>query len=208
MFNSMRHVFAAALMYLGLDPNSNNIEDLKKARDVINKASAYWVKFDSDSYYRGLLRGDIWVSQAYSNDIFKTILDAKNSNSPIKIAGMLQKEGNMYELDNIVIPINQNNNSSKASAKSNLAMQNIYKFINNSLDKQSEYELSLATGSSIMNTQALKILKANKPDIINTDWIYPQDMQKMHTFTAYDPKIRILANSLWTEIQMQCNYVN
>ena len=188
VFNSSRNVFAAALLYLGKNPNSTNSDDLSAAMAVIEKASPYWTKYDSDSYYRSLLRGDIWLSMSYSIDIFKTIQDAKASHSPIKIGAMLQKEGNMYELDNMVIPV--------FTPDENFS----YEFINNALSPKSAYELSVYTGASIPNIEALKKLTLA---VIDTDWIYPKDMSKMHVFSAYDPKTRILVNTLWTQIQMQ-----
>ncbi|MFN8770655.1 MAG: PotD/PotF family extracellular solute-binding protein [Neisseriaceae bacterium] len=190
VFSSSRNVFAAALLYLGKDPNSTNINDLKSARNLIDKSSPYWAKFDNDSYYRGLLRGDIWVSMAYSVDIFKAILDAKSSKSPINLGAMMQKEGNMFEMDNLVIP--------KTAQSTDLA----YKFFNMVLKPQSAYSLAVATGSSIPNQVAFKKLS---PDLKNTPWIYPTDPTKNFTFTAYDPKTRILVNEMWTEIQMQCH---
>jgi spermidine/putrescine transport system substrate-binding protein len=193
MFSSARNVFAAALLYLGKDPNSTDIKDLNAAREVIDRASPYWAKFDSDSYYRGLLRGDIWISMSYSIDIYKAIQDARVSHSPIKIEAMLQKEGDMYELDNMVIPV--------ATPDLNLS----YAFIDNALLTQSEYELSNVTGSSIPNKSAIKMLSS---DIANNPWIYPPDMKKMYVFNDYPPKIRILTNEMWTEIQMRCHDVS
>lgn len=192
MFSSSRNVFAAALLYLGKDPNSIDMKDLEAARDVIDRASPYWAKFDSDSYYRGLLRGDIWISMSYSIDIYKAIQDAKASHSPIKIGAMMQKEGNMYELDNMVIPVASQN------------VQLSYDFINNALLTQSEYELSNVTGSSVPNLQAIKMLDSS---VSNNPWIYPKNMKKMYVFNSYPPKIRILTNEMWTEIQMQCHEV-
>ena len=193
VFNSARNVIAAALLYLGKDPNSIDKDDLEQARNLINKASPYWAKFDSDSYYRGLLRGDIWVSMSYSIDIFKAISDAKASNSPINIEAMLQKEGNMYELDNMVIPV--------ATPSLDLS----YTFINNALLPQSEYELSKVTGSSVPNIQAIANLSNS---ITNLEWVYPKDMEKMHVFSDYPSKVRRLVNAMWTEIQMQCHDIN
>lgn len=190
VFDSSRNLFAAALLYLGKDPNSTNISDLRAARNVIDKASPYWARFDSDSYYRGLLRGDIYVAMSYSIDIFKTMQDAASSNSKIRIGAQLQREGNMYELDNMVIP------------KSSPDMQLSYDFINNALAAQSAYELATATGSSITNFVALKQLN---PSVTAIDWIYPKNMKKMYVFKAYDPKTRIFLNELWTEIKMQCS---
>jgi spermidine/putrescine transport system substrate-binding protein len=192
MFNSSRNVFAAALLYLGKDPNSTNLEDLKLAREVIDRASPYWAKFDSDSYYRGLLRGDIWIAMSYSIDIYRAIADAKASHSPIKIEAMLQKEGDMYELDNMVIP----------ASTPDLDLS--YAFINNALLTKSEYELSNLTGSSVPNKVAIKMLS---PDIANNPWIYPPDMKKMYVFNEYAPKIRNLINEMWTEIQMRCHEI-
>lgn len=190
VFNSARNVFAAALLYLGKDPNTTNTDDLDAAAAVIEKAAPYWAKYDSDSYYRSLLRGDIWLSMSYSIDIFKTMEDEKNAHSDVNIDAMLQKEGNMYELDNMVIPV--------FTPDENLS----YAFINNALAPESAYELSMFTGASVPNTEALKKLSSN---ITGIDWIYPKDMHNMHVFNAYDPKTRIFVNNLWTQIQMQGN---
>lgn len=190
MFSSSRHVFAAALLYLGKDPNSESLADLEQARQVIDKASPYWAKFDSDSYYRGLLRGDIWLSMSYSIDIYKTLLDAKSSHTKINIGATLQKEGNMSELDNMVIP------------KSTPNLDLSYEFINNALLPQSAYELSVGTGSSIPNMPGFAMLDKS---VTGIDWIYPKDMSKIYIFNAYSPKVRILANEMWTEILMQCH---
>ena len=187
VFDSSRNVIAAALLYLGKNPNTTNRADLAAARGVIERAAPYWAKYDSDSYYRGLLRGDIWVSMSYSVDIYKTIQDLKNAHARVNVAAMLQKEGNMYELDNLVIPLfNQND-------------QLAYDFINTALDPKSAYELSEMTGSSIPNKSGLTKLSL---DVRNLDWIYPHNMQKMYVFKAYDPKTRIMVNEMWTEIKM------
>ncbi len=187
VFDSSRNVIAAALLYLGKDPNSEKESDLLAARAVIDQAAPYWAKFDSDSYYRGLLRGDVWVSMSYSIDIFKTIQDAKASHAKVNIDAMLQKEGNMYELDNMVIPVF--NKDDKLA----------YAFINMALNPQSAYELSALTGSSVPNDSAVAKLD---PAVRNLDWIYPKNMNKMYVFKAYPPKTRILVNEMWTEIKM------
>jgi spermidine/putrescine transport system substrate-binding protein len=187
VFDSSRNVIAAALLYLGKDPNSEKESDLLAARAVIDRAAPYWAKFDSDSYYRGLLRGDVWVSMSYSIDIFKTIQDAKASHAKVNIDAMLQKEGNMYELDNMVIPVF--NKDDKLA----------YAFINMALSPQSAYELSALTGSSVPNDSAVAKLD---PAVRNLDWIYPKNMNKMYVFKAYPPKTRILVNKMWTEIKM------
>ena len=190
VFSSSRNVFAAALLYLGKNPNSTDINDLNAAKALISKASAYWAKFDTDSYYRALLRGDIWLAMGYSIDIFKTMQDAKVTHSAIKIGALMQQEGNMYELDNLVIP--------KSAPHANFA----YDFINTVLQPKIAYSLAITTGASVPNQVAFGMLPTS---LVNTPWIYPKDLHKNFTFTAYDPKTRILVNQMWTEIQMQCH---
>jgi spermidine/putrescine transport system substrate-binding protein len=190
VFSSSRNVFAAALLYLGKNPNSTNKDDLKMARKLIEKSAKYWTRFDSDSYYRGLMRGDIWVSMSYSVDIYKTLQDIKSSNLDINLGAMMQKEGNMYELDNLVIPAVVNN------------LNYAYQFINIILKPSSAFALANFTGSSIPNKIAFAKLD---PKLKEIDWIYPHDMLKAYTFNAYDPKTRIMVNEMWTEIQMQCH---
>lgn len=190
VFNSQRNVFAAALLYLGKDPNSSNIDDLKQARAVIERAMPYWAKFDSDTYYRSLMRGNIWLAMSYSVDIFKTIQDLKDSHQEVTIDARLQKEGNMYELDNLVIPF--------YVSDTKLA----YQLINNLLSTKSSIELANMTGASIMNKAALAKID---PVIKNTPWIYPPNMQKMHSFKNYAPKIRIMINEAWLELQLSCH---
>jgi len=190
VFNSQRNVFAAALLYLGKDPNSSNIDDLKQARAVIERAMPYWAKFDSDTYYRSLMRGNIWLAMSYSVDIFKTIQDLKDSHQEVTIDARLQKEGNMYELDNLVIPFYVSNTK--------LA----YQLINNLLSTKSSIELANMTGASIMNKAALAKIDLT---IKSTPWIYPANMQKMHSFKNYAPKIRIMINEAWLELQLSCH---
>ena len=190
IFDSQRNVYAAALLYLGKDPNTTNPQDLAAVRKLIEKASRYWVRYDSTTYYRSLLNGDIWLAMSYSNDLFNTIQDSQKAKLPYKIAGMVQKEGNMIELDNLVIPT--------AAKNKDLA----YKFINKVLEPKSAYNLSQDTGSSVPNSSAIKMLSH---DITQYNWIYPTESQKIYGFTAYPPKTRIMVNEVWTELKMDCH---
>ena len=185
VLNSQKNVFAAALLYLHKDPNSTRLSDLEEARKLIERAKPYWAKFDSDTYYRSLLRGDIWLAMSYSIDIFKEILDTKASHKEVPITAQLQQEGNMYELDNLVI------------TKTNDNLPQTYQLFNFLLSPQSAIELANETGASIMNLPALKDVSA---ELKQTDWIYPPDFSKMHSFINYDPKTRILINEIWLEI--------
>jgi spermidine/putrescine transport system substrate-binding protein len=191
VFNSSRNVFAAALLYLGKDPNSTKISDINMAKALIDKASPYWLRFDSDSYYRGILRGDIWLAMSYSIDIYKAKIDAASSHVKVNIGQTLQKEGNMYEMDNMVIPISTPDINAS------------YDFINYVLSNDSQFDLAASTAASITADKAIARLP---DDIKGADWIYPKHMNKMHTFKAFDVKTRVTISEMWTEIQMRCVY--
>lgn len=190
VFDSQRNVYAAALLYLGKDPNSTNPNDLALVRKVIEKASRYWARYDSTTYYRSLLNGDVWLAMSYSNDLFNALQDAKKAKLNYQLAGMVQKEGNMIELDNLVIPV--------AAKDKQLA----YQFINQVLQPRSAYDLSQETGASVPNAKAVSMLSRQ---LTNYSWIYPRRDQKIYGFTAYPPKTRILVNEVWTELKMECH---
>lgn len=190
VFDSQRNVYAAALLYLGKDPNSTNPEDLALVRKTIEKASRYWARYDSTTYYRSLLNGDVWLAMSYSNDLFNALQDAKKAKLNYQLAGMVQKEGNMIELDNLVLPT--------AAKNKPLA----YQFINQVLQPRSAYALSQETGASVPNKYAIKMLSRQ---ITDNPWIYPTANQKIYGFTAYPPKTRILVNEVWTELKMECH---
>ncbi len=190
VFDSQRNVYAAALLYLGKDPNSSNLKDLDLARKLITHASQYWSRYDSTTYYRSLLSGGIWLAMSYSNDLYNTLQDSKKAKLPFEIAGMLQREGNMIELDNLVMPTSVKNK------------QLGYLFMNTVLKGKNATSLGLETGASIPNLLAIAQLPTS---ITQVDWIYPKNMQKIFGFIAYPPKIRILVNEEWTEIKMECH---
>ncbi len=102
----------------------------------------------------------------------------------------MQKEGNMYELDNLVIPKGANN------------IDYAYEFINIILKPASAIALANFTGSSIPNKVAFDRLDNHLKQI---GWIYPHISLKSYTFNAYDHKTKMLINEMWTEIQMQCH---
>lgn len=193
VLDSPRNVFGAALIYLGKDPNSQDMNDIADARKLIASVSKYWVRYDSTNFHRALLSGEIWLAMSYSSDLFNAIVEDKKLKPNLRknLSGMMAKEGGLIELDNIVIPKNSKNKD--------LA----YVFINTVLKAENAYSLGAQTGSSIPNVAAFKLLPK---EIIETPWIYPRPEQKIYGFLAYQPKTRIMVNEIWTELKMVCTY--
>ena len=58
LLDSSDDILAAALHYLGLDPNTTNEADLQKAADLVSKIRPYVRKFHSSEYLNALASGD------------------------------------------------------------------------------------------------------------------------------------------------------
>ena len=132
---------------------------------------------------------DVILTDYFTSDLYKTIQDGKASNSKIHLAGMLQKEGNMLEIDNIVLP--------KSSKNSKLA----YCFIDTVLRPQNAAYLANDTGSTVPNRKGVPLVD---PSVTKINWIYPPANAKVYSFTAYTPATRNMVNAKWIELKMNC----
>jgi len=63
-------VFDAARNYLGIDPDSEDPEDLKKAEDLLMKVRPYIKYFHSSQNINDLANGDICLAMGWSGDMF------------------------------------------------------------------------------------------------------------------------------------------
>jgi len=97
-------VIAIALNYLGLDPNSEKAEDLKKAEDLLTSVKPYIRKFDSSGYIDDLANGDACLSIGYSGDVYIAKDRATQAGKGVKVAYVIPKEGTIQWFDMLAIP--------------------------------------------------------------------------------------------------------
>src|SRR6266702_3775715 len=69
LLDSSDDILAAALHYLGLDPNSANETDLQTAAALVMKIRPYVRKFHSSEYLNALASGEICLVVGFSGDI-------------------------------------------------------------------------------------------------------------------------------------------
>ncbi len=70
VLNDQRELTAAALLYLGYDPNTVNPDELNEARDLMLRAKPYWKTFNSEDYSNSLLIPDeVVLSHAWSGGV-------------------------------------------------------------------------------------------------------------------------------------------
>jgi spermidine/putrescine-binding protein len=95
-----REGMAAALYYLGHDPNTQDEDELQEAADLIEEAGAWTITYTSDQYAELLLTGETVVGQGYSG----TFLDSfYGVDDPDRYAYLIPEEGATIWTDNMAI---------------------------------------------------------------------------------------------------------
>jgi len=97
-------VVPAALIYLGLDPNSDDPDDLEKVKELLMKVRPYIRKFHSSEYIEALANGDICMAHGWSGDILQARDRAEEAGQGVEIRYVIPKEGAVIWVDNMAIP--------------------------------------------------------------------------------------------------------
>jgi len=96
-------VYAAALAYLGLDPNSEKKEDFAKATRLIEAIRPNLKYIHSSSYINDLANGDICLAHGYGGDLIQArdrAAEAKKND----VVVILPKEGGAANIDVMAVP--------------------------------------------------------------------------------------------------------
>ncbi len=97
--DSNAEVVAAALAYLGRDPQSNTPEDLDAAMDVLDAIAPY-VQWFETAQYDNLAEGEACLAITWSSDGFEVL----SEQGPAKFNYVVPKEGSNVWVDVFVIP--------------------------------------------------------------------------------------------------------
>jgi putrescine transport system substrate-binding protein len=186
--DSSDEVHAAALHYLGLDPNSAKEADLQKAADLVMKVRPSVRKFHSSEFLNALASGEICLVFGFSGDVKQAQKRAAEAKNGIEIAYSIPKEGAQLWFDNLAIPRDARNVAEAHAFIDYLQKPEV-------AAKNSNY-LSYANGN--LASQPF-IDKA----VLEDRTIYPDEatMNRLYTINAQDAKTTRLMNRLWTRIK-------
>lgn len=92
---------AIALLAIGKDPHEATESDWRKAAGWLEKMKPLVRNFYSQNYINGLAQGDVWISMAWSGDIFQQNISGKKTGSQLKF--VIPEEGGLLWTDNCVI---------------------------------------------------------------------------------------------------------
>jgi putrescine transport system substrate-binding protein len=186
--DSSDDILAAALHYLGLDPNSSNEVDLQKAADLVTKLRPYVRKFHSSEYLNSLASGEICLVVGFSGDIKQSQKRAVEAKNGVEIAYVIPKEGAQLWFDNLAIP---------RDAKNVAAANEFINYLQRpEVAAKNTNFISYANGNLASQKFVDKVILDDKS-------IYPDEatMRKLYTISAHDPKTQRLMNRLWTRIK-------
>src|SRR3954452_23059479 len=188
MLDAADDVFAAALGYLGLNPNTKDAAELEKAADLLTKIRPHVRKFHSSEYLNALASGEICLVLGYSGDIKQAQKRAAEARNGVEIGYAIPREGAQLWFDNLVIPKDAKN-VAEAHALINFLLKPEVAAKNSNF-------VSYANGNAA--SQAL-IDRA----IVGDKTIYPDQatMKTFYTIQSHDQKTQRLMNRLWTKIK-------
>jgi putrescine transport system substrate-binding protein len=97
-------VIETVLLYLGQDPNSESLEDLKAAERVLLSIRPYVRYLNSANYVDGLANGQICLALTWNGDIGQARARAREAGRSTSYGYTLPKEGAMMYFDLLAIP--------------------------------------------------------------------------------------------------------
>ena len=92
------------LAYLGKDPSSENLDDLKAVEEVLMKIRPYVRTINSSEYINGLATGEICIAMGWSGDILQAKTRAAEGEQSVDIAMAVPSDGTIIWFDMFAIP--------------------------------------------------------------------------------------------------------
>ncbi|KQZ86576.1 polyamine ABC transporter substrate-binding protein [Pseudomonas sp. Root562] len=186
--DSADEMMPTVLNYMGLDANSTNPEDYKKAEAKLLAVRPYVTYFHSSKYIADLANGDICVAIGFSGDMFQAKNRADEAKKGVNIAYSIPKEGGALWFDMLAIPKDAAN------------VKQAHAFINYLLKPEVIAQVSDYVGYANPNPGSDKLMEQS----IRTDEaVYPPQavLDKTYVSIELPPNIQRLMTRSWTKVK-------
>ncbi|MCU1749692.1 polyamine ABC transporter substrate-binding protein [Pseudomonas sp. 6D_7.1_Bac1] len=186
--DSADEMLPTVLNYMGLNANSTNPEDYKKAEAKLLAVRPYVTYFHSSKYISDLANGNICVAVGFSGDIFQAKARAAEAGKGVKVAYAIPKEGGALWFDMLAIP------------KDSANVKQAHAFINYVLKPDVIAQVSDAVGYANPNPGSDKLMEQS----IRTDEsVYPPQavLEKAYVSIELPPTIQRLMTRSWTKVK-------
>lgn len=182
-------VFSAVLNYLGLDPNSLEMEHYEvQARQLLDGVRPFIRYFHSSQYINDLANGDICVAFGWSGDILQARDRAAEADNGVQIAYRIPEEGALMWFDMLAIPSDSRH------------VEYAHRFIDYLLRPEVIADITNYVKYANPNVAATELL----PDAIKADTaIYPPPdvRNRLYTDKVIPPKIDRVMTRVWTAVK-------
>jgi putrescine transport system substrate-binding protein len=188
MLDTPTEMLGAVLIYLGRNPNSESIEDLKAAEQALLAIRPYIRYVHSSRYIDDLANGEICLAMGWSGDVKQAHDRAQEAGRGIELAYRIPREGAMRNFDMVAIPADAPH------------LKNAHLFIN----------FLLRPDIAARNSNFLKYANGDDPaaenllpEVRNDPGIYPPlDVRtKLVPELAKSPQFTRLLNRMWTRFK-------
>ena len=104
MLDAPSEVVPVALHYLGLDPASQDLGDLKRAQALLMSVRPFVRYFHSSQYINDLANGGVCLSLGFSGDVLIAQQRAREAGGGVEVEYHLPREGTIESFDMMAIP--------------------------------------------------------------------------------------------------------
>ena len=188
MLDSGEEMVRAAMAYIGLDPNSNNADDIKKGGEVIKAVRPNITYFHSSRYIGDLANGDLCVAAGYSGDILQAAARAEEAANGNVIRYTIPKEGAVLWFDMMTIPAGAPN------------VENAHKLMNFLMRPEIIADVTNYVWYANPNKAADEFVD---PEILSDTSIYPTEevLKKLYVMEGRPQDAQRLMTRTWTSVK-------
>ena len=175
MMQDLSELGSAAMLSLGINPTTSTPDDWKKAVAKLEdqKKAGIVRQYYDQSYITALENGDVWITQAWSGDVFQSL--AKGFTD---LKFIIPKEGGVIWHDNMMIPKGAENPLSA------LEYMNYYYTAEaaGTIEDYINYVCPVPAAQEYIKT----VLE--DPDVANSDLVFPSEamLSKVHEYPTFD----------------------
>ena len=188
LLDSPEDIFSAALRFSGLNPDSKNPADIRRAADTVIKIKPLVKKFHSSEYINALANGDICLAVGWAGDSFQARNRAQEARNGVEIDYLIPKEGTLISLDNLAVPKDADH------------VEEAYAFINYLLSPEVAARNSRVTNFANPVSDSRNFLPK---EILENKSIYPDDatMKRLFTVSSKDQATQKIITREWTRVK-------
>jgi putrescine transport system substrate-binding protein len=176
------------LVYLGKNPNSESLDDLKAAEQVLLSIRPYIRYINSSRYIDDLANGDLCLALGWSGDVGQSRSRAQEDGKGLTIKYNIPKEGAIMFFDMLAIPADAPH------------PHNAHLFVNYLLRPEVAAKNSALMHYATSNAAAYSLVD---PAVYNDRGIYPSEAQKAHLYPNASRSIAFTRqlNRTWTRFK-------